>query len=260
MSTPHTLVPVLTLADWLTDFHAFSLQHLVSAGFFITVMVLIIREGLRRRKLPDQGRSERMLRYRWGVGILIYQAIETAWWFLPGHFSWEKSLPLALCDLAAWTAGIALITEGRNARTLLYYWGLCLSSQAFATPILHEGHGMATPRFWFFFIGHTNIVGAAWYELIVGRYRPSWRDCAFAVLASMCYVGLIVPLNIGLNVNYGFMGPTDNQPGIVQFLPHWPWRVHGVIGGGLVLYTLATVPWRLVRRSEVAHTGDRTSV
>ncbi len=240
--------PVLAQGDWLRDFHPYTLQHLISSGFFIGVIIAIIVYGLRLRAKPDGGVAEQRFGKWWGVLILVYQAIETGWWLLPNNRSWEKSLPFALCDLAAWTAGLALVTQHQRLRCLLYYWGLCLSSQALLTPILKDGNGMATVRYWFFFIGHTNIVGAAWYDLIVRRFRPTWADWRFTILATMSYVAAIVPLNIGLNVNYGFMGPTDNQPGIVAFLPHWPWRVHGVIAGGFTLFTLATIPWAIARR------------
>jgi len=247
-------------ADWLRDFHPFTLQHLVASVFFGGLMTLAIREGLRRRALNDRGASEHAFGRYWGIGILIYQAMETAWWLLPGNFVVEKSLPLAMCDLAAWTAGITLITRNRSARVLLYYWGLCLSSQAFLTPILHEGQGMGTVRFWFFYIGHTNIVGAALYDLIVRRFRPRLADWWFTVLVSMAYVALIVPLNIGLNVNYGFMGPTDDQAGVVKLMPGWPWRVHAVIAGGFVLYIIATVPWILLNRAHLARTRAARTV
>jgi hypothetical integral membrane protein (TIGR02206 family) len=257
---PDAPPPSLTLADWLRDFHPYTLQHFVSSAFCALVILAIILYGLALRRRPDSDAAEHRFGRAWGVAILIYQAIETAWWFQPGHFSWGKSLPFALCDLAAWTAGLALVTRNRRLRTFLYYWGFCLSSQAMLTPILRDGNGMATARYWFFFIGHTNIVGAAWYDLIVRRFRPTWADWRFAILGTMCYVGLIVPLNIGLDVNYGFMGPSPDQPGVVAFLPPWPWRVHGVIAGGFILFTLATIPWSIARKLGFAHADPGDSV
>lgn len=232
--------------SWLADFRPYSLQHAISSIAFILIGVALVRYGLMLRRRDP--RLESRLRLGWGWFILAVQAIETTWWLLPAHFTPAKSFPLALCDLAAWTTGIYFVTRARPLRALVYYWGLCLSSQAFATPILHEGEGIATVRFWFFYIVHMNIVFGAIYDLVVGGYRPTWSDFWRAIVITMAYLALVLPINIGLDVNYGFVGASDRQPGIVAMLPQWPWRVYGVMAGGFIAFVLATLPWMIAGR------------
>jgi hypothetical protein len=52
---------------------------------------------------------------------------------MPGHLRWDKSLPLHICDLTRLLVPVALWTNHRAARAMLYFWGLGLSSQAFIT-------------------------------------------------------------------------------------------------------------------------------
>lgn len=242
-----TAEPLSESWSWLADFRPYSLQHAISSIAFIVLGVALVRVGLALNR-KDPAREARFRR-GWGWFILAVQAIETGWWLLPAHFTPEKSYPLALCDLAAWTTGLYFVSGAKSLRALVYYWGLCLSSQAFATPILREGEGFATARFWFFYVIHMNIVFGAVYDLAVGGYRPTWSDFWRSIVITMAYLSLVLPLNIGLGVNYGFVGASDRQPGIVAMLPAWPWRVYGIMAGGFVAFLLATLVWLPWRRN-----------
>lgn len=243
--SPDTLTPAL---DWWRDFRPFSAQHAATVVLFGGVMTGLIAIGRRARSRDalDAGARERRIGIWWGLAILAVQVGDSIFWLTPPRLSIEKSLPLALCDLAAWLSAMVLLCRWRWARTLLYFWGLCLSSQAFATPILREGEGLATGRYWLFWIVHTNIVGVALYDLVVRGFRPAWRDAGFATIASVAYVGAVLPLNIAVGANYGFLGSTDQQPGVVAVLGAWPWRVYGIIGAGVALFALAVLPWALI--------------
>jgi hypothetical integral membrane protein (TIGR02206 family) len=236
------------LALWMRDFQPFSLQHLLSTGFFTVLGLLMIRAGRARLRRDTSGAAEASLRRSWGVFILLVQTIETIWWLLPENFTHAKSYPLALCDLAAWATGVSMLTGSRDLRVLVYYWGLCLSSQAFFTPILHEGEGWGTARFWFFYVIHTNIIFGAIYELVVCGLRPTWRDFWRSIVITMAYLSLVIPIDIALDVNYGFVGKTDEQPGVIALLPAWPWRIYGVMAAGFVAFLIATVPWWIVAK------------
>ncbi|MFG0258989.1 MAG: hypothetical protein ACF8LK_01445, partial [Phycisphaerales bacterium JB041] len=148
--------------DWAAEFHAFTPQHLV------TLMVLVgLMAGscwLGRRWLPGDGgpvpspargapRSsgpdwEWRFRLVWVCTTVAWQAMAVVWYLLPRNFDWYESLPLHLCDLAAWVAPLALLTQRRWLRSLLYFWGIGLSTQAFFTPVVDGGHGDI--RFWLF--------------------------------------------------------------------------------------------------------------
>jgi hypothetical integral membrane protein (TIGR02206 family) len=147
---------------------------------------------------------------------------------LPGHFRWDKSLPLHICDLVGLAAPIALWTSRRAARAILYFWGLGLSTQAFITPMLYLGP--AHLDFWCYWICHITIVTAAFYDLVARGYRPNWRDWEIVAVVSVGYVLMVLPLDIRLGVNYGFIGPTDfAQAAAIRALGQWPGRVVKIV-------------------------------
>lgn len=241
--------PPFTLDRWPIDFRPFSLLHVLSVVLFGGAIVVLCRLGL---KWQSDGR-ERKLRIGWGVFALAWQLTEIAWWLLPGHFTLAKSLPLHLCDLAALLVPLVLITQWRPFRTMLYFWGIGLSTQAFFTPVLTDGEGFATIRYWHFWVGHTHIVGAAFYDVIVRRYRPAWPDFATAVFVSLSYVAVVLPLNILLvenGANYGYVGPLadEKQPPTIVKLGHWPGRIYVMMAVVAAGYVALTLPWRFLER------------
>ncbi len=236
---------------WLADFAPYSAQHVATLAIFGSAMAVGMMVGLRWRGTP----KERAWRVAWGVTAVVTQGVELAWWCRPGQFDPETSLPLAMCDLMAWVASMWLLSkDGSRVQHVLavvmYYCGLCLSSQAFLTPILREGEGMGTLRYWFFWIGHTHIVGAALYGLIVSRFRPGWRECGIAILAGMGYVVVAVTANllIGGEANYGFLGNKEVQPAVVKLAGPYPWKILWMGVVVTLLFILATVPWVVMRR------------
>ena len=167
----------------------------------------------------------------------------------PSFFRIWISLPIHVCDLAAWFAVAYLLTGARLMRVLLYYFGLFLSSQAFFTPVIGDGEGIGTIRFWLFFVGHTHIVGVALYDVIVLKYRPSWRDFFLVCTLGSAYVIAMIFLNRSLHpdANYGFLGPRDKQPAIIQSLGDYPMRIVWMSFIVIALFAIATAIWRFRR-------------
>lgn len=154
---------------------------------------------------------------------------------LPSRFRLDNSLPLHLCDVAGLLAPVALLTLWRPLRAVLFFWAIGLSTQAFFTPVLREG--CARTDFWLFWIGHIQIVGSAFYDVFALRYRPKFRDFAIGLAANILYFALVLPVDLALSVNYGYVGNTKpDQPTIIDKLGPWPLRlvwifliVHGVM-------------------------------
>lgn len=206
--------------DRWAEFHPFTLEHALSAGVCVALMFVAAVAGRAWRETP----RERALRHAWGWMIVLVQGLALFWWFLPANFQFGASLPLHLCDLAVWAAAVAMLTERRWARTLLYFWGIGLSTQAFLTPTLDEGPGR--PQFWLFWIGHTQIVGSAVYDVLVRGYRPRPRDLALACAVTLAYAAVTFVIDIAFGVNYGYVGQTSpDEPTIIDRLGPWPLRV-----------------------------------
>lgn len=228
---PPALLPLLALAtadsrppgpSWAVEFRAFSTSHLVTLLVVAALMTAFATLGVRWR-----GTSKgTLLRRGWIASVFIAQGLSCLWYLLPGNFQIGRSLPLELCDIAAWVAGFALLTRRRWLRSLLFFWGFGLCTQAFITPTVEHGPGHI--RFWLFWVNHTQIVASAIYDLAEGRFRPGAKELRIAVIVSLIYVVLIVPFDIVFDVNYGFLGKHAKEGTIVEQLGDWPLRI-GVI-------------------------------
>jgi hypothetical integral membrane protein (TIGR02206 family) len=228
--------------DWATEFHAFTPQHWLTLAAFFGLMAGACWLGWRWRGQ----RRERILRHAWIWTTIAWQSAAVVWYFLPANFEPYESWPLHLCDLAAWVAPFALLTQRRWLRSLLYFWGLGLSTQAFFTPVVEGGFG--TIRYWLFFVGHTHIVGSALYDMIALGYRPTLRDWGVVTLITLAWLAAVTAINIAFDVNYGYSGNT--KPGgrtLIDFLGPWPWRIGTLFLAGQVALGLAYLPWAVVR-------------
>lgn len=241
-AAPTTTTPPAQAYDWATEFHAFTPFHWLTAGVLAAVMIGVCLAGAHKGR-----KYEPLVRFFWVASIIVTQSITTVWYCLPANFEFGVSLPIHVCDLAAWTAAIAMLTESRHWRAVLYFWGIGLSTQAFFTPVLTEGY--ASPQYWFFWIGHTQIVGSAMYEVWVRRYRPGWKDYRFAVYVGVVYVLAMVGFNEIRDTNYGYVGrELPEKRTILHALPPWPWRVLALCGLAALAQFLALLPWLFVAR------------
>lgn len=227
-----------------SSFAAFGSTHLVSVGVCIAVIAVFVLAG----RQASEHREQRIAQ-AWAILWLVQQAIATTYWLLPAQFDPSASFPLHLCDVLGWLGPFALLLKRspgtRWLRTILYFWGIGLSTQAFFTPTLEQGPG--DPRFWLFWISHTQIVGAATYDIAVRGYRPTLGDLKVAILVSLCWALPIVILNWITGLNYGYLGKELDGTTILNALPPWPWRVFAVMGIVLALFGTIWVVWPLSR-------------
>jgi hypothetical integral membrane protein (TIGR02206 family) len=236
--------------QWLDEFASFSLFHLVTVAIFVGIMFAGCWVG---KKLGVNSRQEIRLRTAIGILIIIFQTYSNIWWLMPERTAEHgllNSFPLQLCDLAAYTAAIALITghwggRWRIFRTLLYFWGIGLSTQAFFTPVVPVGP--AHTHYWLFWIGHTAIVGAAIYDLVVCGYRPRLPDLRNALAITIAYGLLIFLLNIAVGSNYAYIGNAHaGAPTLVDKLGPWPLRVFFLAGLVFVDYLILYLIWPII--------------
>ncbi len=232
----------MTPAAEPVGFAPFTATHLVAAGIGIAAMGVFVLAGWQ----ASEDREKRIAR-TWAIAWLVQQAITTIYWLLPASFDVAKSFPLHLCDVVGWIGPFALLMphtrKARWLRTVLYFWGIGLSTQAFFTPTVTQGPDDA--RFWLFWISHTQIIGGAIYDIIVRGYRPNLRDFKAAIIASFCWMVPIVLFNLATGLNYGYLGKELEGETILNVLPPWPWRLFVIGGIVLVLFTVLWGVWPL---------------
>lgn len=200
---------------------------------------------------------------------LAFSGVVNWWWLRPGKFTWEESIPVQMCDLAGLISPLALLTKARWLRTLLHFWGLGLCSQWVCTPVTQVG-----PQhfdFWVSFMLHASILGGAAWDVVIGGYRPrrDWSDWRLAIVGGVIYTALMIPLNIALHANYGYLGASRPEAiTIVDALGPWPWRIGWIAVLATVAMTLIQFCWigaarmgfvaPLPTRSEPAGKRERT--
>lgn len=233
-----------TGGSWIEEFHPYSAAHAGAVAVCAVLTAVSCTLGLRwKRTSPER---ERRLAFAWGGFVVATNAWSIIYWVLPGRFDPRTSFPLQLCDLAGIVAALAFLTPWRWSRTLIYFWGLGLSTQAFVTPTLHEGAG--TMRFWLFWGTHLCIVGSALYDLIVRSYRPGWRDLATAVAISIGWLIAVTVVNLALGANYGYVGnTTPDVPTFIDHLGPWPARVFVIAGLGIGAFAVMWAVWPVAR-------------
>jgi len=239
--------------DWLHEFRPGSALHYGTLAWCLAAMVGFAWWG---RSLADP-RHEQLLRRGWVVVMALVSAVVLSIAWLPANFDARYSLPLHLCDLAIVIAGVSLWTRQRLARSLTYFWTLGLSTQAFVTPIVLSGP--AHPEYWFFWILHVQVVGAAVYDLAVHRFRPTRRDFLQALGVTLLYGVVVTPIDLAWGWNYGFLG-RDERLGagtLLEYLPPWPQRLpvmFALAASGMALLWLVWPAARWLRTR--LHWGD----
>ena len=230
-------------------FHAGSAIHVAVLLGVAAACIGLARSGqLAAVRGPTDGRrfDHRFANVILGVWIVIFLRD-----LRPDRLAWINSLPLHICDIVGFAAVLAIRYRLHWARAMLYFWGLSLCSQAFCFPVLRAGP--IHFDFWLYWLQHGIIVAAAVYDLVVRGYRSSWRDWRRMSIALAIYAVAIVPLNVKLQANYGYLGLVDQaQRSTVAAMGPWPDRLPVMYLAACALMAAMALPWRWKRRGEPA--------
>jgi hypothetical integral membrane protein (TIGR02206 family) len=219
-------------------FRLFSFAHFAALAGLAAATIGIARLGRAWHGRPAQQALESSLAW---TNLAAWTAAHT-WWLLPPHFRVEETLPLQMCHLTSIAASIVQLHRPRWARVLLYFWGLVLSTQALITPSLLEGPDSIW--FWGFWYLHGMLVVAGVYDIAVHGYRPTLRDYGLACVLTVLYVAVVLPLDVLVGANYGFVGPGRAlQPSIVDLLGPWPQRLAIIVPLAAGAMAAGLLPW-----------------
>jgi hypothetical integral membrane protein (TIGR02206 family) len=232
-------------------FVPFSGLHLLAVAVCALLIAALAMAGRALRGPP----AETRLRMAWAVFALCYWLGYVIWWNLNG-LDLDGGLPLHLCDFNGLVAPLALLTQNRWARATLYFWSFTLTLQAFIQPLLSTGP--AYPAFWAFWAGHTIIMASAVYDVAVLDFRPDWRDVRRVVIVSLAYVAVVMPVDLALGTNYGFIGnppPGKPIPPFIDAMGPWPGRALIVMALATIGFVLALLPWRVAGQCDRLEAG-----
>ena len=237
--------------DWLYRFEPFSAVHVAVVMLTAAVGTLIIWAGRRWRDTP---RGRRLDLWLAGAALLIWLVCNGAW-LLPHKRSLASSIPIHVSDVIGLSLPLALVWGWRWIRAIVYFWGFALTTQAYITPDLADGP--ATAPFWMFWLAHMVILAGALYDVAVRGFRPIWRDYGVALLALVCYAAIVLPINVLLDVNYGYVGrATPDQPTLLDHLGPWPRRLLPMGALAVIALALPMLPWVRLKAGGRSHAED----
>ena len=211
--------------------------------------VLIAETSLLGRALRRDGKrqiGETILRGALVALAAGYWLAYNIWWNWHG-IDLRDGLPLQICDINGIIAPLALLTGWRWTRATLYFWTAALTLQAFVQPMLTAGP--ASPVFWAFWGAHTIVAACAVYDIAVLGFRPGWGDLSRAVAAGAIYLALVLPFDLWLGADYGYVGdppPVLQIPPFVDALGPWPQRAVALVALAVLGFVAVLLPWRFV--------------
>lgn len=225
-------------------FHPFSREHFVTVVIGGAVTCLLLAAG--RRGGNGRRLTTALLAF---FNLSAYPFNLAAWLSLGKPLPLDNILPFHLCDIAAITAGFALLTRSPVLCTLTYFWGLAATFQALLTPAISVGF----PEWAFitFFIQHFAIVATALYLPIVDGWRPKqplWKSPLEVYGWSVAYLVFALAVNGGLGTNFGFATRPPDNPSLIDHLGPWPWYLFSMQGIAVCVFFLLAVP--LVREPQ----------
>ena len=246
ISTLAVAVPNGLAADGWDRFVPYGWLHLVTVSGCLVIIAGLAAAG-RSLGHAHQASLRRVL----GLFGLAYWLTYNIWWNRNG-IDVATGLPLQICDINGVIAPLALFTLNRWLRATLYFWAFALTTQAFIQPALQ--FGPANPLFWWFWAQHTIILGYAVFDLAVLGFRPQWSDCGRACAAGAAYLAIVVPLDLWLNADYGYLGnlPPEKIPPFVAALGPWPVRAVIVVALAAAAFVVVELPWQISRRRQAA--------
>lgn len=178
------------------------------------------------------------------INLFVYPLSLGAWLSHDGPKAWDNLLPFHLCDIAAITAGIALMTKRPLPCALTYFWGLAATIQGLLTPAITVG--FPAPPFLMFFVHHFAVVIAALYLPIVDCWRPKlplWRSPLEVLGWSIVYLFFAMTVNRLLGSNFAFASHPPPNPSLIDHLGPWPWYLVRMLGLAMAFYALLTLPF-----------------
>jgi hypothetical integral membrane protein (TIGR02206 family) len=226
-------------------FHPFSTQHGLAVLIGCIAIALILLIG--KHSPGGQKFTTRLLAF---LCLTAYPLSLLAWLSISSAKSLDNWIPFHLCDIAAITGGLALLTKKSLLASLTYFWGLAATIQALLTPAITVG--FPSWPFVMFFVHHFAIVGTALYLPIVTGWRPKspfWKSPLEVYGWSLGYLAFAMLVNKLLHTNFGFAAHPPENPSLIDYLGPWPWYLLWMSLIALVLYLLLALPFVRSKRA-----------
>ena len=226
-------------------FEVFGTQHL------ITLLICAAVVYLYPKYFENKNSDQQVLGGKILAGIMILHMVtQPIYDVLLFDLPWRGEFPLHMCDFSMLAVIVYLLRP--NAPKILfhcaYFWGICGATMALATPDLIYGfpHGEYSPFFW----GHSLIILAVFYVLMVNKDRPVLSDIPMVIgvtLVLLIFV-YIANLLIGHPANYWYLVARPVEGTLMDYFPDPPLHLIGTIPLAVFLFYIAYLPLQIKDR------------
>lgn len=220
------------------QFNMFSVNHIAVLCIFVLVAAAIF---LNRKKLNNQ--KWRRFEIGAALSLILVEGLNQVWMYLNGVWSFDRSLPLELCNIALILCIFLLITRRRIFYELMFFIAILGATQAIITPALT--YDFPHFRYFRFFYEHLMVVWAALYFTWAKGYYPSFRS----LWKLLIFINLLVPVIFFVNNqaggNYWFLRHKPKSPSLFDLLGPYPWYIFTLEG---LLLALSSITWFVLRK------------
>ncbi len=217
-----------------------SAEHVLPLAILVVAAVLLC---VAARRAPG----------RWidavaAIIALTLVVAELSWQpYVVANKTWSAaaSLPVQLCDVAAFVAAAALVWRQLVLVEVAYFWGLGGTLQAVLTPDL-KGHFPSFPYLQFY-VTHDLVILAALF-LVFGlalQPRPGAVRRIFVLTVVFAIVVGLIDLVTGGNYMYLRQVPASGS--LLDLMGPWPWYIATGALLTLVVLAILNAPFRLSR-------------
>jgi hypothetical integral membrane protein (TIGR02206 family) len=221
-------------------FQVFGSQHLIT---LLICLIAIIGIPL---LLRNKSNSTSILGAKITAGLMILHEVTQPFYdvYLFG-LPWQGELPFHMCDMSAIAIIIFFLKD--NAPKLLfncaYFWGICGATMALLTPDLEFGfpHREYFPFFW----GHSLLLLAIFYAMLVYKHRPQLADVHRVIGTTFMLLVIVFVINkiIGPPANYWYLAARPVEGTLLDYFPDPPFHLIGTIPLAITLFYIAYLPF-----------------
>ena len=233
------------------EFSLFTFAHLapILVGIGIILLIYFFRNKL--------ALSPNEHRFRYAIGFTMIISEMAYYWRLVGipelETSPQANLPIAVCGWLVILGCFMIVGKNQYLFDICYFWALCGTTFALATPTVLNYAGPTRFRFYQFWTEHLIGYIGIFYLIFVHKMRPNFKSlirswCWLAILAIVAYITNVI---VGEGANYLFLARPEAAPSILDILPpNFALRTSIMVVVMTALYFLAYLPWYLMDRKK----------
>ncbi|MBX7242731.1 MAG: TIGR02206 family membrane protein [Bacteroidia bacterium] len=226
-------------------FQTFGTSHII---VLIVTLLLCISLPLLAKKYAS---LEKQLLIGKAIGWIIIMSLIGAVLLeiAAGTFDFRVHLPLQICYLS--NLFILSVLQYRSFKwfEIMYFWVFSVTLQATLTPDL--SHNFPHFGFFRFFIGHSGLILAIVYAIVVYEMRPNKHSIWKAALATNVYLFAVSAINYLIHSNYFYTCAKPLNPSLLDSLGEWPWYIVKGEFIMIVFYGIIFLPFAFSREKRV---------